>query len=145
MASEVDRPVVERLDVDNYATWKTRMKFLLISKGLWSAISTEDADADTNMKALALIGLYVKEHHLPTLERFESAGAAWTHLEETYQAKSNARKLQLRKELTHLKIVGSHRPMQYTPRHASCPVRSAASMHSPQAPCQMARTMPDGR
>ena len=31
MASEIDRPVVERLDVHNYATWRTRMKFLLIA------------------------------------------------------------------------------------------------------------------
>ena len=129
MASEVDRPVVERLDVDNYATWKTRMKFLLISKGLWSAISTEDADADTNMKALALIGLYVKEHHLPTLERFESAGAAWTHLEETYQAKSNARKLQLRKELTHLKMTTAEPLTKYVARAQDIRAQLRAAGH----------------
>ena len=38
MATEAERPVVERLDVDNYATWRTRMKFLLISKGLRVAL-----------------------------------------------------------------------------------------------------------
>ena len=44
MASEIDRPVVERLDVNNYSTWKTRMKFLLITKGLWSAIAATDGE-----------------------------------------------------------------------------------------------------
>lgn len=34
MATEVERLTVERLDVDNYATWRVRMRFLLISKGL---------------------------------------------------------------------------------------------------------------
>ena len=101
---EVDKPVVERLDVDNYATWKSRMKFLLITKGLWAAVSGDTADPVADQKALAHIGLYVKEHHLPTLERCGTAKDAWQELERVYQAKSNARKLQLRKELTTLRM-----------------------------------------
>ncbi|GAB4815381.1 hypothetical protein N2152v2_002427 [Parachlorella kessleri] len=31
-------PTVELLDVDNYATWRSKMKFLLITKGLWAAV-----------------------------------------------------------------------------------------------------------
>ena len=104
MATEIEKPVVERLDVDNYATWRTRMKFLLISKGLWSAVTDDDANVDNDQKALALIGLYVKEHHLPLMERCDTAKQAWQQLEAVYQAKSNARKLQLRKELSQLKM-----------------------------------------
>ena len=104
MATEVEKPIVERLDVDNYATWKSRMKFLLISKGLWAAVSSTDANPETDLKALAQIGLYVKEHHLPLLERCTTAKEAWDKLESVYQAKSNARKLQLRKQLTQLKM-----------------------------------------
>ena len=104
MAIEVERPVVERLDLDNYATWRVRMRFLLISKGLWSAVSGEDTNADNDQKALALLGLYVKEHHLPLMERCKTAKEAWQQFEAVYQAKSNARKLQLRKELVQLKM-----------------------------------------
>ncbi|KAI3427280.1 hypothetical protein D9Q98_007212 [Chlorella vulgaris] len=105
MAHEVDKPIVERLDVDNYATWKTRMKYLLVSKGLWAAIEIDDVSREIDQKALAQIGLHVKEHHLSTLERYDTAKGAWTHLQQVYQAKSNARKLQLRQELTLLKMM----------------------------------------
>lgn len=60
-------------------------------------------DEEKDAKALAQIGLYVKDHHLPMLERCTSAKNAWEQLEAVYQAKSNARKRQLRKELTQLK------------------------------------------
>ncbi|KAI3430967.1 hypothetical protein D9Q98_009372 [Chlorella vulgaris] len=105
MAHEVDKPIVERLDVDNYATWKTRMKYLLVSMGLWAAIEIDDVSREIDQKALAQIGLHVKEHHLSTLERYDTAKGAWTHLQQVYQAKSNARKLQLRQELTLLKMM----------------------------------------
>lgn len=105
MATEVEKPLVERLDVDNYATWETRMRFLLISKGLWSAVQdNERVNPETDQKALALIGLYVKEHHLPLLKRCSTAREAWQQLAAVYQAKSNARKLQLKKELAQLKM-----------------------------------------
>lgn len=104
MATEVEKPAIERLDVDNYATWRSRMKFLLITKGLWNAVSGDNADPETSQKALALIGLYVKEHHLPLLDRCNTAHEAWSQLEAVYQAKSNARKLQLRKQLSQLKM-----------------------------------------
>lgn len=103
-ASSEVKTTVEPLDVDNYATWKSRMKFLLIAKGLWAAVSSESVDSDKDQRALAQIGLHVKEHHLAALERCTTAKEAWNSLEATYQAKSNARKRQLRKELTQLKM-----------------------------------------
>ena len=77
---------------------------LFRSRGLWSAVSGEDTNADNDQRALALLGLYVKEHHLPLMERCKTAKEAWQQLEAMYQAKSNARKLQLRKELVQLKM-----------------------------------------
>ena len=43
-----DKPMVEVLDVDNYATWSIRMRALLISKGLWAAVesSTPSTEGD---------------------------------------------------------------------------------------------------
>ena len=105
MATDLSKFSFEPLDVDNYATWETRMKFLLITKGLWTAIECEnEVDPAIDQKALALIGLCVKEHHLTTLKRCNTALEAWQQLEAVYQAKSNARKLQLKKELTMLKM-----------------------------------------
>lgn len=101
MAAEI---VVERLDVHNYATWRSRMRFLLISKGLWGAVTGDSIDPEKDLKALAVIGLHVKDHHLAELERCGHAKDAWETLEAIYQAKSNARKRQLRKELSQLKM-----------------------------------------
>ncbi|KAL4427979.1 hypothetical protein ABPG75_002068, partial [Micractinium tetrahymenae] len=80
------------------------MKFLLITKGLWTAIAADNVDETLDGKAFALIGLHVKDHHLPVLERCHTAKEAWQQLEAVYQAKSNARKRQLRKELSQLKM-----------------------------------------
>jgi transposase InsO family protein len=106
---DVDKVTIPKLDVDNYATWSVQMKFLLITKGLWGttqSVLPEDASAamkETDQKALAIIGLCVKECHLPTLAACETAKEAWDALQAVYEAKSNARRLQLRRELTTLR------------------------------------------
>lgn len=109
-------PAVEALDVDNYATWRTKMKFLLITKGLWAPVTGDSTDADKDAKALALIGLHVKEHHLPVLETCNTAKSAWEQLERIHQAKSNARKRQLRKELAQLKMGAAEPLTKYVSR-----------------------------
>ncbi|GAB4819613.1 hypothetical protein N2152v2_006659, partial [Parachlorella kessleri] len=109
-------PVVELLDVDNYATWRSKMKFLLITKGLWAAVVGDSIDRDKDAKALALIGLHVKDLHLPVLERCTTAKGAWEQLEAVYQAKSNARKRQLRKELSQLRMGAAEPLAKYVAR-----------------------------
>jgi hypothetical protein len=104
----VDKLSIEPLDVGNYATWSVRMRFLLITKGLWAPIiaSSEEertASAAHDDKALALIGLCVKDHHLATLAECRTARDAWNKLESIHKAKSNARRLQLRRELNMLR------------------------------------------
>ena len=53
------RVSLERLDVDNYATWSVRMRFTLIARGLWEHVINdgEVTDKAGDQKALALIGL----------------------------------------------------------------------------------------
>lgn len=109
-------PAVELLDVDNYGTWRSKMKFLLITKGLWTAVTGDSVDEEKDGKALALIGLHVKDHHLPVLERCTTAKAAWEQLEAVYQAKSNARKRQLRKELSQLRMGAAEPLAKYVAR-----------------------------
>ena len=116
MAAEASKPLVECLDVDNYATWRILMKYVLISKGLWAAVESDTVEHEADQKALATIGLYVKEHHLSTLERCGTAKRAWMELERVYQAKSNARKLQLRMQLSQLKMGATEPLTKYVSR-----------------------------
>ena len=102
MSSE-DKLMVERLDVDNYATWSVRMRALLTIKGVWSAVTGPSTDPQADQKALALIALHVKDHHLTTVGESTTARGAWETLKNIYESKTNARKLLLRKELTQLK------------------------------------------
>lgn len=99
---------IERLNVDNYATWSTRMRLFLVSQGLWTAVKGQlsadsEADSKADDKALALIGLSVKDHHLTTIASCETAKQAWDALEAVYQAKSIARRLQLKRALNSLR------------------------------------------
>ena len=45
----------------------------------------EVAETDGDQKALALIGLSVMDHHLPSLGQWETAKAAWDALEAVYK------------------------------------------------------------
>ena len=107
MSLSADKFTIEPLDVDNYATWSLRVMMLLKHKGLWSTIErAKDATVDpgTDQKALSLICLHVQDHHLVTLAMSPTAKAAWESLQQVYKAKSNARSLQLRRELYSLKM-----------------------------------------
>ena len=76
MAEMDARLSLERLDVDNYATWSVRMRFALISKGLWKHVTNdgEVTDTDGDQKALALIGLSVMDYIFPA-RNLERGGA----------------------------------------------------------------------
>ena len=48
---------VERLDTSNYLIWAPRMEYFLTTKGLWEAVTTDDAPVADCRKARAIIGL----------------------------------------------------------------------------------------
>jgi len=108
MGSDV---AIEPLDTDNYATWSVRMRAVLIQKGLWQAVQDTGAatgaecaaSAEADQKALALLILCVKDHHLAAMSACATACEAWTSLESVYKSKSVARRQQLKRELNHLK------------------------------------------
>ena len=109
--------MVEQLDVDNYATWSIRMKALLISKGLWApVVEATPTDVAQDLRALAQIILHVKDHHLQTVASCATSKAAWDTLQATYEAKTNARKLLLRREMTHLKMSATEPLTKYAAR-----------------------------
>lgn len=114
MATET-KQMVEPLDVDIYATWSIRMRALLISKGLWTTVEADNPEAN-DLKALAQIILHVKDHHLMTVGACTTAKQAWEKLKTTYEAKTNARKLLLRRELTQLKMGATEQLTMYAAR-----------------------------
>ena len=67
-------------------------------------------------RAQAQIMLHVRDHHLAALNACSSAKQAWDTLERTYMAKSNARKLQLRMELSNLKMASGEPLAKYVAR-----------------------------
>lgn len=127
---------IERLDVDNYSTWSTRMRLYLVSQGLWTAVKGQlsadsEADSKADDKALALIGLSVKDHHLTTIASCETAKQAWDALESVYQAKSVARRLQLKRALNSLRKQPDEELTKYVARAKDIRDQLAAAGWSP--------------
>jgi hypothetical protein len=112
------RFTVELLDQDNYGSWSMRMEFLLESRGLGGCIDGTAAvqGSEKDRKARALIGLYVKEHHLATVSECKTAKEAWEALAQLFKARTNARMLQLRKELGELKMAPTETLAKYFAR-----------------------------
>jgi transposase InsO family protein len=103
MASESSHLAFDKLGVDNYYIWSKQMKCLLISRGVWEAISDfSNAEPNKVQKAYSLIGLSVSSHNLPIWDKCATAKEVWDALESIYKASSVARRVQLRKELISL-------------------------------------------
>lgn len=99
-----DKSLVDMLDVDNYSTWKVKMRLLLIQKGLWTPVTEDEPkNPEQDQKAFACIGLHMKDHYASTLEECTTSKGLWDKLEATYKAKSTSKQLQLRRELNALK------------------------------------------
>lgn len=105
-------PAIEKLDVDNYATWAPKMEFLLITKGLSAPLNRKPETLSSPLderatlvdeKARSLIGLNVKDFHLPTVLAHRTAKGVWDALKKAYEADSTARRLHLRRELNTLR------------------------------------------
>ena len=75
-----------------------------MTKGLFQHTQkTDKADADADAKALAHIGMTLTEQHLPTFMECETAKAAWDVFASLFKSKSQARRLQLKQELSNLR------------------------------------------
>ena len=81
---------VERLDTSNYLIWAPRMEYFLTTKGLWEAVTTDDAPVADCRKARAIIGLCVTSQHLATIQRSKTAKEAWDSLAAIFKTKGTA-------------------------------------------------------
>jgi hypothetical protein len=100
--AESDRTFLEPLDSDNYSTWALKMRFLLQNKSLWTAIKPAagvPVDPAVDQKALSIIELNDRDHHLSTVGDCNTAKEAWDKFESIYKSNSIARQLELRKKL----------------------------------------------
>ena len=118
---------IEALDVDNYSIWSIRMKMLLVNKDLWAAVTTGGIQ---DPKALALICLNVKDHHLTMLAACATSKEAWDGLQAVYKAKSNARRLHLRRELNSLKKESGEPLSKYIGRARTIMADLASAEHT---------------
>ena len=129
-----DQTALERLDWDNYPAWAANMQFFLITKKCWHALSLTEPlspeDSKADQLALSYIGLTVKPHLQPTILRCTTAKEAWTTLRDTFAAKSFARKLQLRRELTSLKMSHNETITAFTNRAKALQDQLAAAGHT---------------
>jgi hypothetical protein len=131
---------VELLDVDNYATWSVKMQMLLIHKDLWETIEPPETpagqaapaiNARESRKALSLICMHVKDHHVTKIGSFTTALDAWEYLKTTYQANTGARRDQLRRELLSLKKDHSEPLSKYFARARDIAMALSAIGHNP--------------
>lgn len=102
MSSTTESLAVEKLDNDNYSVWSVKMKYFLVSKDMWSAVEGNAANAEKDAKALAMIGLSVKNHHLPTINECKTAKEAWEKLSAMFKAATTTRLIKLLRELNGL-------------------------------------------
>jgi hypothetical protein len=92
-----------------------RLEFLLESQSLIGCIdgTASVPGPDKDRKARALIGLHVRKHHLATVNECKTAKEAWDALALLFKTRTNARKLQLRKELSDLKMAPTESLAKY--------------------------------
>ena len=75
-----------------------------MAKGLFKHTQrTVDGDSDGDAKALTHIGMTLTEQHLPTFMECETAKAAWDAFASLFKSESQARRLQLKQELSDLR------------------------------------------
>src|SRR6476469_8289212 len=100
--AEADKIRIEPLTVSNYPTWSVRMKMLLVFKDLWEGIEP-GTDKKKSELAKALIGLNVSPEYALTVEDQPDAKTAWEYFKNLFKGKSNARILQLKRDLSSLR------------------------------------------
>ena len=105
---------VKLLDGDNYATWKVQVKMCLIKDDLWRIVNGDEVaptEAGALVKfnirkdrALAIIVLAVDQKLLYLLGDPVDPVAVWKKLQDTFQKRTWANKLRLKKKLYALRL-----------------------------------------
>jgi transposase InsO family protein len=110
---------VAKLNGENYHAWKFSMKMYLMGKDLWGIVQrTETLEADATIKqresfrrrenqALSCICLGILESLHIYVRSCETAAEAWENLQNHFEEKTLARKIQFRRQLYNTKLTKS--------------------------------------
>ncbi|UYV62960.1 hypothetical protein LAZ67_2002627 [Cordylochernes scorpioides] len=117
--------VVEKLNGQNYRSWKYNIKMLLIEKGLWDVMFKDEDTQDAKLKAqkdrvLAVIALSINTEHQIHIIDCSSPQNAWKNLEQVFEPKSRSRKLQLKKQFVNIKLQTGESMLDYLNRLKIC-------------------------
>lgn len=107
---------IEPLDDKNYATWKLRMHWSLVTKGLWEAVEGTESAKEKDARARAQIGLNVTADYQDVVAEATTAKDAWEKLEQLYNARSTASLLLLKRQMHSLEKRPNESLMQYIAR-----------------------------
>ncbi|UYV68602.1 hypothetical protein LAZ67_6000178 [Cordylochernes scorpioides] len=120
---------IEKLNSENYETWKMQMKMILIHSELWDYANSirikpetevESAEWEKNdQKALATIVLSLSPSEIIHVKRCKTSAEAWKLLNEVHQPKGPATKVFLTKQLILLKMKPNERMQDYLNKFSS--------------------------
>jgi len=122
-------PRFARLD-DDYKVWAVYCRAQMIKEKVWAAVVTDRLASGSGAKsevaaeewdlmnesALTTIQLSVKPVHLYSVTAVSTAKEAWDALTDIFEARDNARLLQLMHELSNLKKGSDENIIKYTSR-----------------------------
>jgi hypothetical protein len=106
---------IEALTFNNYPQWKQRFESVLVLKKLSAAIEGNGTPSE-HKEALALMRLCVSDSILLLLDGMTDAKLAWDKLEQRARVGSVAKEMQLRGELSNLRLQPTESIDQYEER-----------------------------
>ena len=105
-----DKVVIEKLNGENYPTWKFKMELYLIKEGLWDVVNKEipvkpeETWLTKDGKARAAIGLRVADSQLGHIRKQTTAKAAWGALKDYHQKATLSNTVSLIRRLCSIRL-----------------------------------------
>ncbi|UYV78058.1 hypothetical protein LAZ67_15003335 [Cordylochernes scorpioides] len=128
MTSTLINTPLEKLNDQNYRSWKYNTKMMLIERELWKYVTEPAPDEEAsrtifNMKqekALAMIALTISQSQQIHIMDCITAREAWDTLEQVYKPKSRSRILQLKKQFISIRFEEQETMTNYLGRLKIC-------------------------
>ncbi|UYV78679.1 hypothetical protein LAZ67_16002366, partial [Cordylochernes scorpioides] len=128
MTSTLINTPLEKLNDQNYRSWKYNTKMMLIERELWKYVTEPAPDEEAsrtifNMKqekALAMIALTISPSQQIHIMDCTTAREAWDTLEQVYEPKSRSRILQLKKQFISIRFEEQETMTNYLGRLKIC-------------------------
>jgi len=122
---------IDKLNSNNYRSWKFNMKMALIQRELWKHVTGEairptdnenevDRYNRTEEKALAAIALSVEPEQQGHIIDCKTASDAWEALKRVFEPKSRPRILQLKKQMVSIQLESEESMTSYLGRIKTC-------------------------